>query len=437
MEPVTKLELIVQRAKAEPKMCFTSLAHLLDEEYLKQCYHELKKGKACGVDGVSVEEYGRSLDSNLSGLVERMKGRKYYPQPVRRVYIPKSNGSQRPLGILAVEDKVVQQGMSKILQAVFEGDFLNVSHGFRPKRGCHSALKAVEYAITRPVSFVIEVDIKGYFDHVNHKWLMECLRQRINDPRFLSLVWRNLRAGVCEEGRTTATEMGTPQGGVISPILSNIFLHYVLDLWFEKKLKKEIRGYAEMIRYCDDFIICVQTYEEAHKILDEVKKRLAKFGLEVSPEKTRIVRFGRYARKNAQSQGRKPETFDFLGFTHYCDTDDSGVFRAGRRTCKKRLRAKLKDMNVWLKRVRSKPIKEWWPVLKSKLSGHYQYYGISRNSWSIRAYHYWTMKLVFKWLNERSQRKSYTWEKFNRYLQHYPLPSPRVTQNFYAQTMAV
>lgn len=439
-EPLlTKLELITRRAKQEPRCRFTSLAHLLDEEFLTQSYRELEKKKATGADGVSVEEYGNNLEGNLKRLVARMEAGKYWPQPVRRVYIPKGENQVRPLGIPAVEDKVVQKGMAKILEAIFEGDFLDVSYGYRPKRGCHEALKALDRAIKgRPVSYVVEVDIKGFFDHVDHKWLMECLRQRISDPDFLSLVWRNLKAGVLEDGRESRTEEGTPQGGLISPILSNIYLHYILDLWYERKAKKELRGYAELIRYCDDFIICTQYQGDAERILREVRARLAKFGLELSAEKTRIIEFGRFAKANAQRRGGRPETFDFLGFTHYCTTTLHGDrFMVGRKTSGKRYRAKLRAMNDWLKTVRcTMPLPQWWRTLVAKLEGHYRYYGVSGNGRGISRYEHWTRKIIYKWVNRRSQKLSYNWEEFKRYLERHPLPKPRIVHNFYLAATA-
>ena len=432
--PVTKLELIARQARQEPRSRFTSLAHLLDEDFLSQCYQELKKDKASGVDGVGVEEYGRSLKENLKSLVERMKAKRYWPQPVRRVYIPKgSDGKLRPLGIPAVEDKVVQMGMTRILQAIFEGDFLDVSYGYRPGRGCHQALKALDRGImANPVSFVVEADIKGFFDHADHKWLMECLRQRVSDPNFLSLVWRNLKAGALDEGKRQETEEGTPQGSILSPYLSNVYLHYVLDLWFEKKLKKTLRGHAELIRYCDDFVICTQYRSDAVQILGEIKARLAKFGLEVAAEKTRIIEFGRFAKANAEKQGGKPATFGFLGFTHYCSETLKGRFMVGRKTSGKKLRAKLKAMNLWLKAVRNAaPLKQWWQTLKAKLEGHYRYYGVSGNSRSVSRYDYWSRRLVYKWVNRRSQKSSYTWEAFSHYLELHPLPKPRIVHNLY------
>lgn len=316
----TKLDLIAKQAHGNPACRFTSLAYLLSEGFLTACYEGLKKKKkASGVDGVSVEEYGKDLSKNLQGLVSRMKAKQYYPQPVRRVYIPKRDGSKlRPLGIPAVEDKIVQKGVARILEAIYEQDFLEVSYGFRPGRGCHDALRVFDRAVmSRPVSYVIEVDIKGYFDHLSHTWLAAFLRHRISDPSFLSLIVRMLKAGVMEEETWTATEEGSPQGGNVSPILSNVYLHYVLDLWFEKKLKKSLKGYAELIRYADDFVICCQYGWEAERILTELKGRLAKFGLTIAEEKTHIRAFGRFAYDQAKKTGRGADTVEFLGFTHY------------------------------------------------------------------------------------------------------------------------
>ena len=424
----TKLELIARRAKQEPERRFTALIHLLnDEEFLVRCFNEVKgnKAKAVGVDGVSAEEYGKNLKENLSNLVGRLKVMKYWPLPVRRTYIPKDGGKMRPLGIPAIEDKVMQTGETKILQAIYEGDFLDVSHGYRPGRGCHTALEAVRQALYKRTSYVVEVDIKGFFDNVDHKWLMECLRQRIVDPNFLRLMWRTLKSGIMEEGIKVETEAGTPQGGVISPMLSNIYLHYILDLWFERVLTKQLRGYAELVRYCDDFIICVQYKDDACMILDDIKARLAKFGLEVSPEKTKIVEFGRFAKTDAEKKGRKPDRFDFLGFTHYSDTARDGGFKVGRKTSGKKLCRKLKAMSLWLKTSRNTgKLKDIWRILRAKLTGHYNYYGLRENYRGMMRFYFWTIRLTYKWLNRRSQRRSFTWDSFRHYLQWQPLPKP-------------
>ena len=389
-----------------------------------RCYGELKD-KAAGVDGETLESYGIGIEDKLAQLVKRMKEKKYTPQPVRRVQIPKGSGKRRPLGIPTVEDKIVQMGMKKILEAVFEGDFLDVSHGFRPNRSCHTALKAADEVLTsKPIGYVVEADIKGYFDNIDHKWLIECLRQRIKDPSFLRLVVRCLKSGIMEEGRYQETDKGTPQGGVLSPILSNIYLHFILDLWFERKVKKELKGNAWEIRYADDFVIFAQNKEDAEGIIAKLKERLSKFGLEISEEKTRIVEFGRRA--------EKPGTFDFLGFTHYCGRTRRGGFRVGVRTSRKKFRQKMEAMNTWLKSVRNLvELKEWWGILKVKLIGHYRYYGISGNYKSIERYYQETKYLTYKWVNRRSQKASFNYEKFWEYLKRYPLPLPRIYCKLY------
>lgn len=429
----TKLKLITSRAQRDRGCRFSSLAYLLNEGFLAQCFRELKRGKAPGIDGVRWEEYAEELTENLRGLVERLKAKRYWPQPVKRVYIPKDEKSMRPLGLPVVEDKVVQMGITRILEAIFEVDFLEVSYGFRSGRSCHDALDRLDKAImSKPVSYIVEADIKGFFDHVDHKWLMECLRQRISDPSFLRLIGRFLKAGIMEEGKYVETGEGTPQGGILSPVLSNIYLHYVLDLWFERRMKRELSGYAEENRYADDFVICLQYREDGERVLEALRERFAKFGLSLSEEKTRLVEFGRYAGVNAERRGEKPDTFDYLGFTHFIDRSRRGKFKVGHRTSKKKFRAKMKAMNGWLKSVRNAvKLREWWSVLRAKLLGHYRYYGISGNLSRIRRYYFRVLVLVYKWINRRSQRRSYNREGFAHYLEYYPLPKPRIYRNLY------
>jgi len=429
----TKLNLITEIARTDGKCKFDNLAHLLNTDNLKECFRELKKGKASGIDGVTLQEYEQDLDNNLEDLVAKMKRFSYRPQPVRRAYIPKANGKKRPLGIPAVEDKIVQMGITKILQAIFEVDFLDCSYGFRPNRNCHQALDTLDKMIMqRPVNHVIDADIKGFFDNVDHDWLMRCIEQRISDKNLLRLLKRFLKAGIIEEGKYISSEKGTPQGGIISPVLANIYLHYVLDLWFEKVEKRKFGSYIGMVRYCDDFVICVQRKEVAEQLLSELTDRLAKFGLELSAEKTRIVEFGRYAEENSRKKGQKPGSFTFLGFTHFCGKGRKGYFKVGRKTDRKKFSVKVKEMNQRLKAVRntSKP-EAWWPVLAAKLRGHFQYYGVSGNFKGISCFHYQTIRLVYEWLNRRSQKKSYNWEQFKVYLFRHPLPKPGIYHNLY------
>jgi RNA-directed DNA polymerase len=435
----TKLALISERARKEPKLQFISLAHLLNEGFLKECYYRLGRDRASGIDGVSWKEYGERLDENLNNLVTRMKVKRYKPQPVKRVYIPKNEHQKRPLGLPALEDKIVQKGISRILEAIYEADFLDCSYGFRPERSCHQAINAVDKTImTKPINYVIEADIKGYFDNVSHEWLMEFLQVRIKDPSLLLLIRRFLKAGYCEAGQIVVTEQGTAQGGNLSPMLSNIFLHYVLDLWFEKKVRPQVKGAAYLVRYADDFICMVQYASDAERIERALRERFAKFDLELHPGKTRIISFGRFERENARGQNRRGNTFDFLGFTHYCGTSRRGKFIVGRKTSRKKFRKKCKEMNDWLRKIRNfKKIKEWWPILQAKLRGHYQYYGVSGNMRSLRRFYRLTLGMTLKWLNRRSQRKSFNWVSFEKYLEHYPLPEPRIVYNLYTLSPVV
>ena len=432
-QTLTKSALLSERARQEPQLQFTSLAHLLDVYFLRGCYFELGRDRASGIDGVSWQDYGKQLDENLENLVERMKAKRYKPQPAKRVYIPKNNDEKRPLGLPALEDKIVQRGIARILEAIYEVDFLDCSYGFRPKRGCHQALNAVDKTImTKPINHVIEADIKGFFDNVSHPWMMKFLQVRIKDPSFLLLISRFLKAGYMDAGEFVSTERGTPQGGNLSPALSNVFLHYVLDLWFEKKIRPQARGACYLVRYADDFVCMVQYQDDAQYIEQALRDRFATFGLELHAEKTRTIRFGRYERENAQRQQRKANTFDFLGFTHFCGTSRKGKFIVGRQTSRKKFRQKCQEMNDWLRRIRNhKKAKDWWPTLAAKLRGHYHYYGVSGNMRSLNRFYHMTVRLTRKWLNRRSQRKRFYWKGFISYLKHYPLPRPRIAHNFY------
>lgn len=433
LDTQAKLALIAERARREPQCRFTSLAHLLNERFLADSYHELGRDRASGVDGVTWKEYGRNLSGNLTGLVARMKAKQYKPQPARRAYIPKDDGKQRPLGVMALEDKIVQKGMSRILEAIYEADFLGCSHGFRPRRGCHTALKAVDERImTGPVNHVVEIDIRQFFDRVSHRKLLRLLQIRIQDRNFLLLIWRFLKAGYLEAGQYMKTEEGTPQGGNLSPILSNIFLHYVLDLWFEREWKPTLEGQGTLVRYADDAVCLMQKQADAERTHEALKERFARYELELHPEKTRVLSFGRYERENAERTGRKPNTFDFLGFTHYCGLSRRGKFMVNRLTSRKRFAKRCREMNAWLRGIRNRlPAKVWWTTLRQKLRGHYEYYGISGNMWSLNRYHEAVVRMVRKWLNRRSQRRIYYWKRFQVYLTRFPLPTPRITHNMF------
>jgi len=428
-----KLSLISGHAQRDPDFQFTSLAHLLNLEYLGDCYKSLNRNKAVGIDNVSWEEYGRDLDENLDRLVSRLKRKKYKPIPARRVYIPKSETEKRPLGISALENKIVERGLTWILESIYEQDFLNCSYGFRPKRNSHQALKEVNDLIMfQPVNHIVEADIKGFFDNVSHEKLMEFIRIRIKDTTLLNLIKKFLKAGYIDDGILVKPDAGTPQGSILSPMLANIFLHYVLDTWFETTAKSHIQGFCEIVRYADDFVCVVRYADDARRIERGLHNRFNKYGLELHPTKSRNISFGRFEQENAKAQNRRVNTFDFLGFTHYCDRSRKGNFKVGRKTSRKKYSVKCKEMNAWLKAIRNQvKTKEWWKILKAKLRGHFQYYGVSENYNGIARFYKFTVRTVRKWLNRRSQKRKMSWDRFAKYLEHYPLPKPRIVHSFY------
>ncbi|GIO17531.1 group II intron reverse transcriptase/maturase [Oceanobacillus oncorhynchi subsp. incaldanensis] len=431
----TELRRIAELAKENKDMVFTSLAHLLNEENLKQCHKELPNKKATGINEVTKEEYGANLDENINNLVSRMKGKKYRPVPVRRTYIDKpGTKKKRPLGIPEHEDKIVQRGIAKILNAIYENDFLDSSFGFRPQRNCHDALKTLNvYIEKRYTSYVVDVDIKGFFDNVDHKWMMTFLEHRINDPSFLRIIGRFLKGGYMEEGKYYRTESGAPQGGIISPIIGNIYLHYVLDSWFEKKIRKESRGQTYMVRYADDFVCCFQYKSDAEAFYHKLRKRLNKFHLEMAEEKTSIIPFGRFAEEDCKRKKKgKPPTFDFLGFTHYCSRSRNGRFRVKRKSSSKKVKAKLKRHKEWLQKHRTMDIRLIMGRINLALQGYYNYYCITDNIYEVRNFYDKVKQLLFKWMNRRSQKKSFSWEKFRLFLQKYPLISPEIRVNIYS-----
>lgn len=429
-----KLSLISERAAREPELQFTSLVHLLNVSFLNDCYSRLNRNKAVGIDNVSWAEYGENLEANLDKLVGKMKCKKYKPMPAKRVYIPKNETENRPLGISAIENKIVETGIKHILESIYEQDFYDFSYGFRPKRSCHQALSKVDSLIMKNnVNHIVEADIKGFFDNVSHTVLMEFLEKRIKDASLLHLIKLFLKAGYIDEGLLVKSDKGTPQGSILSPILANIYLHYVLDDWFATTVKEHIEGFCEIVRYADDFICVVQYASESKRVEKALKNRFNKYGLEIHPTKSRIISFGKYEQQNAKNQKRRSNTFDFLGFTHFCDKTRNGKFKVGRKTSRKKFRAKMKTMNNWLKSIRNcKQLKEWWKILCAKLRGHFQYYGISGNYVSISKFNKLTVELTKKWINRRSQKQSMNWEQFNLYLEKYPLPKPKIMFNLYA-----
>lgn len=429
----TKLERIAQLSRENPDMVFTSVGHLINKEMLKDCNAKMDKDKAVGIDGITKEEYNRNLGENLDKLVASLKQKSYKPKPARRVEIPKDNGKTRPLSIYCYEDKLVQEALRRILEAVFEPHFYDEMMGFRPNRSCHQALKKLGVMIERnKTNYVLDADIKGFFDHLDHEWIVRFVESRIKDPNIIRLIRRFLKAGIMKDFQFEETETGSGQGSVCSPILANIYMHYVLVWWFKERMQKYLRGYAGLVVYADDFIICFQYKSDAQEFYRQLKRRMAYFGLELEESKTRLIRFGRFAEEDCAKQGTKPETFDFLGFTHYCSKSRKGKFRVKRKTSGKKFRKKCKAMHKMIGEMRHMSVKDIVKKLNQILVGYYHYYGITDNSQAISAFRFNVMKSLFHWLNKRSQKNSYNWEEFLNMLDNtYPLARGRVYVSMY------
>lgn len=427
----TKLRRIANKARSEPNFQFTSLFHLMDMELLRGCFERLRGDAAAGIDGVTKRMYGKDLEANLAKLVERLHRMAYIPQDVRRVYIPKpGSAKRRPLGIPCLEDKLVQSGLVRILEPIYEADFIDGSYGFRPKLGCHDALRTLSHTVERGgVNWIVEADIKGFFDNVEHDWMMKFLSHRVADKRVQRMIWRFLKAGIMEEGKRIVSDEGVPQGGSASPLLANLYLHYVLDLWFERRFAKSCAGLARLIRYADDFVVCFASQTDAERFRAELVERLGQFGLAVEPSKTKVLAFGpREIARVKRDGGPKPKTFDFLGFTHYCSTTRTGRrFRMKRVTARKKLRAKLAAYKQWLKASRTRMTnRELWETTRAKLRGHYAYYGVTDNSRGIRRFGYEVKRILLKWLNRQGGRRRMNWEKFGLMEKRLPFPKPRI-----------
>ena len=432
------LDRIRQAARRDKQQRFTALwHHVYNVERLKKAYEGLNRKGAAGVDQVTWQEYGESLEENLEDLSGRLQRGAYRARPVRRVYIPKSDGRQRPLGVPALEDKIVQSATAEVLNAVYEQDFVGFSYGFRPGRSQHNALDAVSVGILRrKVSWVLDADIRGYFDAIDHEWLIRFVEHRIGDQRVIRHVKKWLKAGVLEDGKVTREDHGTPQGGSISPLLANIYLHYVFDLWIQA-WRKHAKGDVIVVRYADDFVVGFQHRYEAEGFMDELRERLAKFGLELHPDKTRLIEFGRFAASNRQQRGEgKPETFDFLGFTHVCGKTRKGRFQVVRVTMKKRFRAKLKELKDELRYRLNRPLPEVGKWLKTVLNGYFQYHAVPGNSRIIWAFRYHVGRLWFRALKRRSQRSKLTWERMERIIDRH-LPRPRILHPYPSQRLHV
>ena len=421
----TGLLRVVERARREPEGRFHSLAHLIDVPALERAFHRLRGDAAVGVDGVSKEDYGQELDANLVELHGRMKAKRYRHQPLRRVHIPKGDGRTRPIGISAVEDKVVQGAVREVLEAVYEQDFLECSYGFRPGRGAHDAIRALNRAVYQgKVRWILEADIESFFDSLDRTTLEEMLRIRVADGSLRRLVGKCVRVGVLDGEERTQPERGTPQGSGLSALLGNLYLHHTLDVWFEREVKPRLGGEAVLVRYCDDFVIGFERREDAQRVAEVLGKRMERYGLRLHPEKTRLIAFERP--KAGQRDGKGPGTFEFLGFTMYWRRTRRGRWQMWCKTRSKGLRRFNRTVSEWCRRHRHLPVKAQHAALTRRLVGHFNYFGVNGNIRSLARVVHATKRVWFKWLRRRSQRTRLTWERFNQLLERIPLPQPRV-----------
>lgn len=421
----TKLKRIAWLSSKDSSKMFGQLIHHFNTKSLKACFDELPAKKARGIDGMGKAQYGENLEENLQNLVQKMKTLSYRMGPVRQVQIPKGDGKGvRSLGISNFEDKIIQKMTHKVLESLYEPLFLECSYGFRPGRGCHGAIKALhQHLFQNDVEVVIDIDIANFFGTISHHKMEEILRTKITDQKFMQYISRMFKAGVLADGDLVMSEEGVTQGSLCSPILSNIYAHEVIDKWFEKVVKVYCKGRVELFRYCDDAVICCQYQRDAERIKEALSKRLTKFDLSLNEKKTRLVQFSRVK----ANQGVKREAFDFLGFTFYWGKSRKGFFIPKVKTNGSRLCKKLKGINAWAREVRSKaPLKEIWGTFCQKLEGHIQYYGVSFNDKKVSSFRAKAIKIMFKWLNRRSQRKSFKREKFESFMLKFPPPKARV-----------
>jgi group II intron reverse transcriptase/maturase len=433
------LERVRQAARRDRKLRFTTLLHhVYDVAALREAYKRLKRDAAPGVDGRTWRQYGEALEENLRDLSARLKRGAYRAKPVKRAYIPKADGRQRPLGVTALEDKIVQRATVAVLNAIYETDFLGFSYGFRPGRSQHSALDALYVGLlTRKVNWVLDADIRGFFDAIDHGWLVKFIEHRIADRRVVRLIQKWLNAGVLEDGVRTRSEEGTPQGGSISPLLANLYLHYVFDLWVQRWRRTQARGDMIVVRFADDIVLGFQSESEARRFQAELAERFAKFGLELHPEKTRLIEFGPFAAEDRARAGRgKPETFDFLGFTHICGKKRSGRFTVLRQTMRKRLQAKLSEVKTELRRRMHRPVPEVGRWLRSVVDGHIRYYGVPMNGPALRLFRFQVGRLWHRALARRSHKGRVRWERMRRLIDRW-LPPARICHPYPLRRLGV
>lgn len=421
-----------QRAQKKKEECFTALVHHLTLDLFEQSFRELKKDASTGVDEVTWQEYDRELLERLPDLHERVHSGRYRAQPARRSYIEKEDGSTRTLGILVIEDKIVQQAVGTILSQIYESDFLGFSYGYRKGRRPHDALDSLYTGITRRrIKWILDADIQGFFDNINHELLMNFIKKRIGDKRILRLIAKWLKTGYMEAGRQIRQDIGTPQGAVISPLLANIFLHYVFDLWLDHWRKTKAKGNVIVVRFADDFVVGFQYHQEAQQFVKELKLRMGTFDLNLHPKKTKLIEFGRYAEANRRQRNEgKPETFDFLGFTHSCSKNSKGFFIVKRITKKKKFKKKLKEVKEELRKRMHANFEKTGKWIRSVIIGHQNYYAVPGNMKAVKEFHTQVIRAWLKMLRRRSQKgRNYTWERFRRKIE-WLIPRPRLKHPF-------
>ena len=428
MEVQTKQQRIAELARRMPNESFMSLNHYIDLPWMHEAYRRTRKNAVVGVDGITSAEYEMNLDENLQSLLDRFKSGSYYAPAVKRVYIPKDDTGKekRPIGIPTLEDKILQRAICMVLEPIFEVDFLDCSYGFRIERSVHQAVE-VMWHTARELGgcWVLEVDIRKYFETIKHEYLRSFYKQRVCDGVITRILGKWLKAGVMENGAIYYPEDGTPQGGVVSPLLSNLYLHEVLDTWFENEIKPRLSGKAHLIRFADDFVILFEKKHDAERVQRVLAKRFGRYGLTVHPEKTRLVYFG-----PSRGKKRKSTKFNFLGFTHYWGKSQYGRWIPKRKTAKDRLKRSIKRVHSWCKANRHSPVKDQWKSLCRKVHGHYNFYGITFNAKSLNMYFEQVKGSWRKWLDRRNREKHMNWGKFNRLLERYPLPKPRIVHSY-------